>query len=166
MQLLWTLILRLYVRSLRLKGPPLPSGDLILGIWHQDLVLSMALCQGRQLLTLVSQSKDGTWLTQLLESMDFQVLRGSSSRAFHNLRHFLGQGHPIWAMALDGPQGPPRIAKAGTYWLAQQSQRPIYRIECQYQCAWSLASWDRFRLPLPGSRITYQLIQETLNVQN
>lgn len=162
--MLWTLILRLYLRSLRLQGPSLPTQDLILGIWHQDLISSMVLCRGQKLLTLVSQSKDGSWLAQLLKSMGFDVLRGSSSRAYQNLRHFLGQNHPIWAMALDGPKGPPRIAKAGTMWLAQQSKRPIYRLECQYQCAWSLQSWDQFRLPLPGSRISYQLIQESKDV--
>lgn len=157
MKHLWTLIFKIYLKSLRLQGPIFPNQPWVLGLWHQDLIASMLLCKGQDLCTLVSKSKDGTWLTKLLESMNFKVYRGSSSRSFSNLKFLRRSQAQILAMALDGPRGPALKAKEGSLWLAHHCHRPLYYMRCKYSHTLRLNSWDRFCIPLPFSTIEIHL---------
>lgn len=56
-------------------------------------------------------------------------------------------------MAVDGPAGPPRVAKRGALDMALQSGCPVVAIRFAYERAVRARDWDRKWFPLPGSRI-------------
>jgi lysophospholipid acyltransferase (LPLAT)-like uncharacterized protein len=58
-------------------------------------------------------------------------------------------------MVLDGPLGPPRVAKVGTVMLARMTGAPIIPIVWGADRCWELNSWDRFIIPKPFARISY-----------
>jgi lysophospholipid acyltransferase (LPLAT)-like uncharacterized protein len=57
----------------------------------------------------------------------------------------------------DGPAGPPRVAKRGVLHMSAQSGVPILPLGFSFERAIALPSWDRMRLPIPGSRIRVEV---------
>lgn len=56
-------------------------------------------------------------------------------------------------VAVDGPAGPPHVAKRGALAMALGSGRPLVAIRFDYDDAWRGSSWDHKAFPVPGSRI-------------
>jgi len=84
------------------------------------------------------------------------TVRGSSSRfgreALHSLAEKLEQGEDI-GITPDGPRGPCYDLKGGGVILARKTRACTILLGLRFTKAWRLASWDRFYLPLPFSRI-------------
>jgi lysophospholipid acyltransferase (LPLAT)-like uncharacterized protein len=141
------------------EGP----GPVIYSAWHNRLVLSMVCyydyarkrnpTQG--LAAMVSASKDGGFLTAILECFKTQPVRGSSSRrgpqALLELTTWAERGYDL-AITPDGPRGPRYVVQEGVMSLAQVTGRPI--VPFSYSLPWKIQikSWDRFQIPLPFSR--------------
>jgi lysophospholipid acyltransferase (LPLAT)-like uncharacterized protein len=104
---------------------------------------------------MVSASKDGGFLTAILECFNVQPVRGSSSRrgpqALLELTTWAERGYDL-AITPDGPRGPRYEVQDGVMSLAQVTGLPI--IPFSYHLDWKLQvkSWDRFQIPLPFSR--------------
>jgi lysophospholipid acyltransferase (LPLAT)-like uncharacterized protein len=104
---------------------------------------------------LVSASKDGGFLTAILQRFGVQPVRGSSSRrgpqALLELTSWAERGYDL-AITPDGPRGPRYKVQDGVMILAQVTGLPI--IPVSYQLGWKIRinSWDRFLIPLPFSR--------------
>jgi lysophospholipid acyltransferase (LPLAT)-like uncharacterized protein len=104
---------------------------------------------------MVSASKDGGFLSGILECFGVQPVRGSSSRrgpqALLELKSLAERGYDL-AITPDGPRGPCYVVQDGVMSLAQLTERPI--IPVSYNLRWKLRmrSWDRFQIPLPFSR--------------
>ncbi len=140
-----------------------PSGPAIYAIWHNRLVLSTtAYYRYAQrsnptagLAAMVSASRDGGFLTAILEGFKIQPVRGSSSRrgpqALLELTTWAERGYDL-ALTPDGPRGPRYVVQEGVMSLAQLTGLPI--IPFSYHLKWKLTarSWDRFQIPLPFSR--------------
>jgi lysophospholipid acyltransferase (LPLAT)-like uncharacterized protein len=141
---------------------PVP-GAAIYCAWHNRLVLSMVAYYGyvkkhkptRGIAAMVSASKDGGFLTAILECFNVQPVRGSSSRrgpqALLELTTWAERGYDL-AITPDGPRGPRYEVQDGVMSLAQVTGLPI--IPFSYHLDWKLQvkSWDRFQIPLPFSR--------------
>jgi hypothetical protein len=56
-------------------------------------------------------------------------------------------------IAPDGPDGPPRIPKPGTAFIAIRAQAQIIPFAAYCPYAYRLRRWDRYSLPLPFARI-------------
>ena len=56
-------------------------------------------------------------------------------------------------IAPDGPDGPPRIPKRGTAFIAIRAQALIIPFAAYSPFAYRLRRWDRYSLPLPFTRI-------------
>ncbi len=153
------LLLSRWLASLRpLPMPPLP-GQAVIGIWHRDLPAAIPLLAHRGIAVMVSRSSDGQLLADLLPPYGYTLYRGSSSRgaaAIRPLLHHLESGGAV-AMALDGPRGPALQAQPGSAWLARQSGAPLLLFESALRTPIELPTWDRTRLPLPGSEISGRL---------
>ncbi len=135
----------------------------IYGVWHNRLALSMAIFRlyphrrqpERRLAALVSASKDGALLARILETFHVQPVRGSSSRrgpqALLELTSWAEQG---WDLAItpDGPRGPRHVVHEGIIALAQLTGHPIVPVTVKVRWKFQLNSWDRFQIPIPGSR--------------
>jgi len=131
--------------------------------WHNRLALSMKLYyafglrnhQSPGLAVLVSASRDGAFLSAILERFGVQPVRGSSSRrgaqALLELATWAERGYDL-AITPDGPRGPRYVVQDGTMSLAQITGLPV--VPASYRLQWKiqLKSWDRFQVPLPFSR--------------
>ena len=138
-------------------------GPAIYCVWHNRLALSMPAYfdyvkkrnQTPGLAAMVSASKDGGFLTGILECFNVQPVRGSSSRrgpqALLELTTWAERGYDR-AITPDGPRGPLYVVQEGVMSLAQLTGLPI--VPVSYHVNWKIRvkSWDRFQIPLPFSR--------------
>ncbi len=132
-------------------------------VWHNRLVLCMKAYYGyikkhnhsSGLAVMVSASKDGGFLSGVLECFGVEPVRGSSSRRGHQaLRELTTWAKRDYDLAItpDGPRGPCYVVQDGIISLAQLTGMPI--VPVTYNLGWKirLKSWDRFQIPLPFSR--------------
>jgi lysophospholipid acyltransferase (LPLAT)-like uncharacterized protein len=138
-------------------------GPAIYCVWHNRLVLCMIAYwdyvkkhnDTPGLAAMVSASKDGGFLTGVLECFRVEPVRGSSSRrgpqALRELTTWARRGYDL-AITPDGPRGPRYVVQDGVMSLAQLTGQPI--VPVSYSLGWkiTLKSWDRFQIPLPFSR--------------
>ena len=141
---------------------PIP-GAAIYCIWHNRLALCMPAYYGyvqkhrrtSGLAVMVSASKDGGFLTGVLECFKVQPVRGSSSRrgaqALLELTTWAERGYDL-AITPDGPRGPLYVVQDGAMSLAQLTGLPIVPVSFHVHWKIRVKSWDRFQIPLPFSR--------------
>lgn len=128
----------------------------LLAFWHDRLLYFIHHYRHITGTALVSQSKDGELISQVLAGFGLHATRGSSSRGgregLRQLIERVQQGYH-GAFTPDGPHGPRYHVKAGLVRAAQRTGAPILPVV--YNAKWKrvLRSWDRFIVPLPFSRI-------------
>ncbi len=160
-------LLRLWERSLRytvddrggLFGRPANS-PAIGASWHNRLlILPMVLrrfLSERRGAALISASRDGAWIAELVKKVGFDAVRGSSSKqgvaAVLQMADVLASGRDV-VIAPDGPRGPSYQLGQGIIFLAQQSGAPIFPVHLEFSRYWRVKSWDRFFLPYPFSKV-------------
>lgn len=134
----------------------------IYAVWHNRLALCLHFYYryarprnpANGLAAIVSASRDGAVLSAVLEALNVQPVRGSSSRrglqALLELTTWAERGYDL-AITPDGPRGPRYVIQEGAVALAQLTGLPI--VAAAYELKWkiTLKSWDRFQIPLPFS---------------
>jgi lysophospholipid acyltransferase (LPLAT)-like uncharacterized protein len=140
-----------------------PSGPAIYCFWHNRLALCIVpywhyLRTGNVtpgMAALVSASKDGGLLSEVLECFGVEPVRGSSSRrgaqAILELTTLADRGYSV-SITPDGPRGPCYEVQEGALSLAQLTGLPIVPYSCNLGWKIRVKSWDRFQIPLPFSR--------------
>jgi lysophospholipid acyltransferase (LPLAT)-like uncharacterized protein len=160
-------LLQVWARTLRFEiedragviGAP-PDERYIGALWHNRLLLLPFVLRcylpERRGAALISASRDGAILADLVERFDFQVVRGSSSRqgasAMRQLAEIIASGQDV-VITPDGPRGPAYELGQGIVFLAQQSGAEVVPINLEYSSSWRVKSWDRFILPKPFSTV-------------
>jgi lysophospholipid acyltransferase (LPLAT)-like uncharacterized protein len=138
-------------------------GSTIYCFWHNRLALCVAIYHRyvrstnptAGMAALVSASKDGAFLSAILDTFNIHAVRGSSSRrgpqALLELTGCAENGFDL-AITPDGPRGPCYTVQEGVMSLAQLTGLPI--VPATYNLNWKLRvkSWDRFQIPLPFAR--------------
>jgi lysophospholipid acyltransferase (LPLAT)-like uncharacterized protein len=160
-------LLELWARTLRFEiddradligTPPMPR--YIGALWHNRLLLLPHVIKRflpqRKGAALISASRDGALLTDLVQRFGFEVVRGSSSRkgvaAMLQLADVMASGRDA-VITPDGPRGPAYEIGGGIVLLAQKSGAAVVPLNMEYASCWRLKSWDRFILPRPFSRV-------------
>ncbi|MEY5062481.1 MAG: hypothetical protein RLZZ112_445 [Verrucomicrobiota bacterium] len=137
-----------------------PGEPRIWAFWHNRILLMPYiyewLCPGRRMLMLVSRSRDGEFITRIMNRFGIEGARGSSSKGGSEaLRELLRELERPQARDIgitpDGPRGPCARVQDGVLALAATSGRPIYPVTVHYSRFWQLPSWDRFQIPHPGA---------------
>jgi lysophospholipid acyltransferase (LPLAT)-like uncharacterized protein len=129
---------------------------LVFLLWHEALLPLLWQHRGQGVAIVVSEARDGQYLTDLAISWGYRAVRGSSTRG--GIRALLGavrelqDGHSV-AFTPDGPRGPRRELKAGVVAAAQRGGGVILPIHAEADRAWRLHSWDRFMIPQPLARV-------------
>ncbi|MCW7488128.1 DUF374 domain-containing protein [Leptospira meyeri] len=125
----------------------------IYSIWHTNVLYSPYLHRGKKVAVLISESKDGDYINQVVHRFGNTSVRGSSSKggskALKAVIQHLKKGLPA-AFTPDGPRGPAFIVQPGIIAAAQVTQVPIvpFHYECSRQ--WILEkAWDKHRVPKP-----------------
>jgi hypothetical protein len=160
-------LLQIWARTLRFTiadhanviGAP-PNERYIGALWHNRLLLLPFLIKRflpeRRGAALISGSRDGALLADLVERFGFEVVRGSSSKkgasAIRQLAEVIARGKDA-VITPDGPRGPAYELDQGIVFLAQQSGAAVVPINLEYSSCWRIKSWDRFILPKPFSTV-------------
>lgn len=131
----------------------------VVAILHQRMfgVIGYAQRFGRfSVGAIISSSRDGDMIAQVVTRLNYHPVRGSSSRggkeALDALISYLDD-HQAAVHAVDGPRGPKGVVKAGIIRIAQRSGALIYPVYISTDRAWILKSWDHFLIPKPFSRV-------------
>lgn len=124
--------------------------------WHGRQLPLIHTHRGEGVTVLVSRNTDGQYVTNVLHSMGFRTVRGSSSRggaeALRGMAGSLRRGVDC-AITPDGPRGPAEKAKAGAALISRLGGRPVVPMSTSGWPAVRFRSWDRFMLPLPFARV-------------
>lgn len=156
-------LLRLYLCLIRIRsereGEFLEhlsrGGGAIAAVWHQRILLVVRYARRFREFTpaaMISRSRDGDLIADVCRRLNFRPVRGSSSRGGREaLSEIIAalSVNPFAVHAVDGPQGPRGVIKAGLIRMAQLSGTPIVPVYISVDRAWILGSWDRFLIPKP-----------------
>jgi lysophospholipid acyltransferase (LPLAT)-like uncharacterized protein len=136
------------------------GGQLIFAGWHEGMMmLPYHFRDRRDGLVMVSASRDGDIIASTIERFGLQAVRGSSGRGGGEALDAMIDGlraRPVSAgIIVDGPKGPPLVAKTGTIVLARSTGLPIVPGTWWAKPLRRVGSWDRTIVPLPFSRIVF-----------
>jgi lysophospholipid acyltransferase (LPLAT)-like uncharacterized protein len=160
-------LLKLWIRTLRFeiddRGglPQMPESQrVIAALWHNRLFLSAPVMRKiipkRRGAALVSASRDGALIADVVKRYGFRTVRGSSSRrgtaALLELADLMAEGNDV-LITPDGPRGPVYRLGGGIILLAQKTGAPIMPVNFEYSSCWRANSFDRFIIPKPFSKV-------------
>lgn len=143
--------------------PVMQNGPAVFCFWHNRLamVIPIYLTQFRPLrpegkmAALISASRDGGMLARALDQFGVKAVRGSSSRrgaqALLEATRLAKEGWDF-SVTPDGPRGPCYSLKPGALAIAAATGLPLITACYELKGKITLKSWDRFQIPLPGSR--------------
>lgn len=124
--------------------------------WHGRLIPLLYLYRGNGIVMLVSEHRDGEYLTRVGRALGYHAVRGSSTRggfpALRELVRKLRQGRSL-AITPDGPQGPREKVKPGALQAARMTGAPVVPVMAGTERAWWFEGWDSFMVPKPFARI-------------
>jgi lysophospholipid acyltransferase (LPLAT)-like uncharacterized protein len=172
-------LLQLWARTLRYEiddragivGRPVTE-NYIGALWHNRLLIFPFVLRRffpqRDGAALISASRDGDLIADVVQRFGYNVIRGSSSRlgasAILQLTEMLASGRDV-VITPDGPRGPAYELGPGIIFLAQKSGAAVLRMNLEYSRCWRVGSWDRFIVPRPFSRVRV-LIDEPHRVKS
>jgi len=160
-------LLRLWGRTLRYElndqagiAGKHATENYIGALWHNRLLIFPLVLRRffpqRHGAALISASRDGDLIADVVQRFGYDVVRGSSSRlgasAILQLTEVLASGRDV-VITPDGPRGPAYQIGAGILFLAQKSGAAVLPMNLEYSSCWRLKSWDRFILPRPFSKV-------------
>ena len=130
----------------------------IVAFWHGRLLMMPFVYPGQPVTILISQHRDGEYITRIAEWLGFTAVRGSATRggarAFMQLLHNLRDGRNV-VITPDGPKGPRQRVKSGVIELARLSGMPILPVAFGAWPRTILKSWDCFLVPHPFGRAVF-----------
>jgi len=123
--------------------------------WHGRLLLMPYSYRAGRITILISQHRDGEFISRTMERFGFQTTRGSTTRggargllaAVRRMREGFDLG-----ITPDGPKGPRQKVQAGVIEAARLSGFPIVPVSFSAHPARELGSWDGFLIPRPFGR--------------
>lgn len=159
-------LIRLWAGTLRVRADALGQQTnpwdatlqerFIYAFWHENLAAVAAVSSVLPVTALISQSSDGELLSRICQLNGLDTIRGSSTRgglvAVDQLLETAQRSHLL--IAPDGPQGPCREVKRGLVYLAAWSKVRIVPLGVAFGRAYRVKSWDRTKLPWPGTRLS------------
>ncbi|MGH7410221.1 MAG: lysophospholipid acyltransferase family protein [Candidatus Methylomirabilis sp.] len=131
---------------------------IIFAFWHGRLLMMPFAYPGKPVATLISQHRDGEYISRIAVVFGSRVIRGSATRggvrAFKQMILARKEGFNL-VITPDGPKGPRAQVKSGVIELAKLTGAPIVPVSFSAVRRRFLKSWDAFLLPLPFSRAVY-----------
>ena len=132
------------------------SGNVLYAFWHARQFPLTYTHRDEGIFVLASKNRDGQIVSNVLLTMGFASIRGSSSRggmeALVSMARELREGNDA-AITPDGPRGPARKPKGGTGMMSRLAKKPVVPLATSGIPSIRFKSWDRFMLPLPFARV-------------
>lgn len=138
----------------------------VVAFWHGEMLpiwKAFSSISGIAKQGVVSLSKDGEMLANLLKYWGFELIRGSSSRnSKETLQDAVDKAKTsIIFITPDGPRGPEKKFKNGAAVIAFRASVPIYLVRANVSHKKIfLKSWDKFILPYPFSKIDIHISEK------
>jgi lysophospholipid acyltransferase (LPLAT)-like uncharacterized protein len=127
----------------------------IYNFWHDRIFLTTYWWRNRRIVVLTSKSFDGEYIARFIQRFGYGAVRGSSTRgavgAVVEMARLMRAGCTT-AFTIDGPKGPPNVAKMGSVLLAKKSGHPLMPVTMTLKHYWKVPSWDSFQIPKPFTR--------------
>ncbi len=127
--------------------------------WHNRLLFFPVVFPPpvrRRTLAVVSASRDGQYVTDLIAHFGLKSLRGSSSKkganALRGALDAIAEGLHV-AFTPDGPRGPKYTMSQGPILVASKTGVPIVPVSVNASSYWEIKSWDRFQIPKPWAKL-------------
>ena len=169
-----TKIIRLYIKTLRVQTfgkdrtiqelSTSATGSVFL-IWHDSILLTPLIewaTPFQPVDVLISYSRDGDIATEIGKQFRnvnvVRVKHNSRAAALVEICHLLENRHGL-LITPDGPRGPRHKIKPGALFACQKCGAPVIPIMYAASSQYTLSSWDRFRIPLPFSRILFSTLE-------
>ncbi|MCP4176551.1 MAG: lysophospholipid acyltransferase family protein [bacterium] len=128
--------------------------------WHNRLLYLPLMSKKKyreKTYALVSSSRDGQYVSDLIKLFGVRSIRGSSSKlglaALNKAVDALNNGNNI-SITPDGPRGPKYSMSKGPILMASKTGCPILPVTVNASRYWALKSWDNFRIPKPFCKIS------------
>lgn len=127
----------------------------VLAFWHNRILILLCFYERylapRRMFIMVSTSRDGQWIADIVEQFGMLTSRGSSSKkavkvSKQILDHLAVPGTHA-GLTPDGPRGPKYKAQMGVVMMAKHSGVPIVPLTCRTRDKWEMKSWDAFQIP-------------------
>ena len=133
------------------------DGSIIYASWHQRFFPGITFFARRKpIAILISQSRDGEFISHIVNILGWCPVRGSSSRGgsegLKQIKDLSLRGYKIGHI-VDCPKGPFGVVKPGLLRIAQVSGKAIVQTITSSENPWIFRSWDRFMVPRPFSRV-------------
>jgi lysophospholipid acyltransferase (LPLAT)-like uncharacterized protein len=127
----------------------------VVAFWHRSMGIGWYLHK-INIAALVSQSKDGDVLANILKKWNYFVVRGSSSsggkEALSLMVELTNKKYSL-AITPDGPKGPAEKMKAGAVITAKRSNVPLFLVGIGIKKKVVMKSWDKFEVPVPFTKV-------------
>jgi len=128
--------------------------------WHERFLYAVyyfKLKKMKNIWAISSTHNDSQIMAYFLKRSSINLIKGSSTRGWENvikkMFKVFRESESIIAITNDGPKGPPRKAKLGSYKIALKSNAHIVSIACTSTKYWQAKSWDKLRIPKPFGTI-------------
>jgi len=139
--------------KLRESGKPF-----IYAFWHGRQLFLIYTHRFRGINIIISESKDGSYVSALAEKLGYSPVRGSTSRggmrALGEMIKKLRSGAKC-AFTPDGPRGPLRKVHPGVIYASRKTVCPVVPVSFSAKKALVLGHWDEFIVPLPFNKIVF-----------
>ena len=118
---------------------------------------------------MASRSRDGEFVTAVLQSFGYVVPRGSSGigkggqEALREFIEHINKGN-IGGLAVDAPKGPPYISKHGIVKAAARTGAPILLHMWYAKSNVRVNSWDRTIIPRPFTELVMVIDPDPIHV--
>ncbi len=126
--------------------------------WHFAFPAIIYYFRNRRGMLMVSQSRDGEWISRILHHLGYVTTRGSSgkggSAALKEMISYVRSGHGAGIVA-DGSRGPACKAQLGILLLARYARVPLVPVSMAAHPCKRFRSWDRTMLARPFGRIVF-----------
>lgn len=150
----WEFINRKHFKEAKNSG-----GSVIIASWHSTLLsVFMGLAKNQYYGLAGNHHPDAEIISRIGRKLGWNVIRGSSTdggkKAYDDMLRVLSCPGNVFAITPDGPQGPPKIPKAGVIRAAQKTGAIIIPTAGQSTKRWSIKNWDTFYISKPFAKST------------
>jgi lysophospholipid acyltransferase (LPLAT)-like uncharacterized protein len=139
---------------IRIKGKIPDKGVAV--FWHGYMLPVWFAFKSKAPVAVVSQSKDGSILSSLLERLGYELIRGSSSKDGKLVLNEICTlvQNKLVLITPDGPRGPERKMKPGAVIAAKRTSSELFLVGVKmgFHIPFN-KSWDKFKVPMPFSKI-------------
>jgi len=135
--------------------------SIMLSCWHENLVFLACFFKSwpkKNFWVISSTHRDSEVLGNILQSWEYQLIKGSSTRGWlsvlKKLIKVFSLPNNIVAITSDGPRGPAKKTKPGALKVALKKNISILGMSGEASSFWTLKTWDQLKIPKPFSTIT------------